>query len=68
MKMQELTSERDTITGITPHQFRPFIRVNKQRNIRLFGYPVRPRSLALALLFVAALGYGLVRLLLGGAK
>jgi hypothetical protein len=68
MKMQDLTTERDAISGTTPYQFRPFIRVNKQRNVKLFGYPVRPRSLALALLFVAALGYGLVRVVLGSER
>jgi len=64
--MRELTTDHKQIEGTTPYQPRLFIRVNGQRNIRLFGYPVRPRTIGLGLLCVVALVYGLARVVLGG--
>ena len=56
-EMQELTTERDVIAGTVPHQHRLIIRLNREVRLRVPGYYVRPRSIALA---VIALAVGVV--------
>ena len=63
-EMRELTSDRDTITGTVPHQHRLIIRVNREVRVRAFGLYMRPRSIALAVIALAA-GIAAVRILKG---
>ena len=53
-EMQELTTDRDVITGTVPHQRRLIIRLNREVRLRIPGYYVRPRSIALAVIALAA--------------
>jgi hypothetical protein len=63
--MRELKTEHKRIEGTVP--YRPFIIINRQRNVKLFGYPVRPRTIGLGLLILCAMGCGLIHLI-GSAK
>ncbi len=59
----ELTTERDTVGGTVPYQFRPFIRINRGVRVKAFGHYLRPRTVVLALAAAVAAAWWALRLL-----